>query len=235
AAASRPTPPPPPRASSAAWPNSTRCSSNWAGRPAKDAKDGALVGFLDTLLGRTKPVQPKLDDLFALPSAAVTLDAGAGFKPTGSGSVCFRPVEGRSFSDMQKDVQDLLNSSSHAEGGLPVEVTKDDYGFTWLVSSRMSDEIEALVTDLHAVNSSLVDNGFGPQLLCTLVAFSDEQERRLALIYLYKRGSFYPFAPLSGERRNNALELEIKGVIGDDLKWEPDLARWFPVWGAPGL
>jgi hypothetical protein len=95
--------------------------------------------------------------------------------------------------------------------------------------------VEALVTDLHAVNSSLVDNGFGPQLLCTLVAFSDEQERRLALIYLYKRGSFYPFAPLSGERRNNALELEIKGVIGDDLKWEPDLARWFPVWGAPGL
>ena len=62
------------------------------------------MGFLDTLLGRTKPVQPKLDDLFALPSAAVTLDAGAGFKPTGSGSVCFRPVEGRSFSDVQKDV-----------------------------------------------------------------------------------------------------------------------------------
>jgi hypothetical protein len=30
------------------------------------------VGFLDTLLGRTKPVQPKLDDLFALPSAAIT-------------------------------------------------------------------------------------------------------------------------------------------------------------------
>ena len=76
------------------------------------AVDGALVGFLDTLLGRTKPVQPKLDDLFALPSAAITLDAGAGFKPTGSGSVCFRPVEGRSFSDVQKDVQELLNASS---------------------------------------------------------------------------------------------------------------------------
>ena len=59
------------------------------------------MGFLDTLLGRTKPVQPKLDDLFALPSAAITLDAGAGFKPTGSGSVCFRPVEGRSFTDVR--------------------------------------------------------------------------------------------------------------------------------------
>jgi hypothetical protein len=193
------------------------------------------VGFFDTLLGRTKPVQPKLDDLFALPSAAVTLDAGAGFKPTGSGSVCFRPVEGRSFADVQKDVQDLLDVSSGADGGLPVEVTKDDYGFNWLVSSRMSDQLEALVTDLHAVNSSLVDNGFGPQLLCTLVAFRDEAQRRLGLVYLYKRGTFYPFAPLDGERRDSALELQVKGALEGDLKTEQDLARWFPVWGAPGL
>src|SRR5260370_6762650 len=163
------------------------------------------MGFLDTLLGRTKPVQPKLDDLFALPSAAVTLDAGAGFKPTGSGSVCFRAAEGLSFADVLQDVEDLLNLSSHAEGGLPVEVSKDDYGFTWVVNSRMSDELEALVTDLHAVNSSLVDNGFGPQLLCTLVAFRDEQERRLDLIYLCKRGSFFPVAPLSGQRRNHSV------------------------------
>jgi hypothetical protein len=193
------------------------------------------MGFLDSLLGRTKPVQPKLDDLFALPNAAITLDAGAGFKPTGSGSVCFRAVEGRSFSDVENDVRDLLNASSSAEGGLPVEVTKDNYGFTWLVSSRMSDELDSLVTDLHAVNSSLVDNGFGPQLLCTMVAFRDDHERRLALVYLYKRGTFYPFAPLTGERRDNALELQVKGVVGDDLRFEPDLARWFPIWGAPGL
>jgi hypothetical protein len=193
------------------------------------------MGFLDTLLGRTKPAQPKLDDLFALPSAAITLDAGVGFKPTGSGSVCFRSVEGRSFSDVEKDVRDLLNVSSSNEGGLPVEVSKDSYGYTWLVSSHMSDELEALVTDLHAVNSALVDNGFGPQLLCTMVSFRDDEERRLGLVYLFKRGTFYPFAPLAGERRDNALELQVKGVIGDDLKFEPDLGRWFPVWGAPGL
>ena len=193
------------------------------------------MGFLDSLLGRTKPVQPKLDDLFALPSAAITLEAGAGFKPTGSGSVCFRSVEGRSFADVQKDVTELLDVSSGNEGGLPVEVSKDSYGFTWIVSSRMSDDLEALVTDLHAVNSALVDNGFGPQLLCTLVAFRDDEERSLALVYLFKRGTFYPFAPTTNEHRDNALELQVKGVIGDDLKFEPDLGRWFPVWGAPGL
>jgi hypothetical protein len=195
------------------------------------------MGFFDTLLGRTKPVQPKLDDLFALPSAAITLQAATGFTPTGSGSVCFRAVEGKTFSDIQAEVRDLLDmdTGKPGGGGLPVEVTRDSYGFTWLVSSHLSDEMDALVTDLHAVNSTLVDNGFGPQLLCTLVAFRDEQERRVALVYLYKRGTFYPFAPTSGQHRDNALEFQIKGALGDDLKIEQDLSKWFPVWGAPGL
>jgi hypothetical protein len=195
------------------------------------------MGFLDTLLGRTKPVQPKLDDLFALPSAAVQLQAATGFTPTGSGSVCFRGAEGKPFADVQNEVRDLLNMDADKGTALPVEVTKDSYGYTWLVSNHMSDDVETLVTDLHAVNSALVDNGFGPQLLCTMVAFADEEHRRMALVYLYKRGTFYPFAPLEGNRqaRDNALELQVKGVLGEDLKIEPDLNRWMALWGAPGL
>jgi hypothetical protein len=196
------------------------------------------VGFLDTLLGRTKPVQPKLDDLFGLPSAAVQLQAATGFTPPGSGSVCFRAVEGKTFGDIEKEVSDLLDmDSGKPDGGLPVEVSKDSYGYTWLVSNHMSDEMDGLVTDLHAVNSSLVDGGFGPQLLCTVVSFTDDSHRRLALVYLYKRGTFYPFAPV-GEgqnRRDNALEMQVKGVLAEDLKMEPEFARWMAIWGAPGL
>ena len=196
------------------------------------------MGFLDVLLGRTKPVQPKLDDLFALPSAAIQLQAATGFTPTGSGSVCFRAVEGKTFADIQKEVRELLDlDNSRDGGGLPIEVTKDSYGFTWLISNHMSDEVDTLVTDLHAVNSALVDNGFGPQLLCTMVAFADEEHRRMALVYLYKRGTFYPFAPINEARqqRDNALELQVKGVLGEDLKIEPELNRWMALWGAPGL
>ena len=198
------------------------------------------MGFLDVLFGRTKPVQPKLDDLFALPSAAIQLQAATGFTPTGSGSVCFRAVEGKTFADIQQEVRELLdtdNSRPGGAGGLPVEVTKDSFGYTWLISNHMSDEVDTLVTDLHAVNSALVDNGFGPQLLCTMVAFADESHRRMALVYLYKRGTFYPFAPRdgSGQQRDNALELQVKGVLGDDLKIEPDLTKWMALWGAPGL
>src|SRR5665811_2005117 len=37
------------------------------------------------------------------------------------------------------------------------------------------------------------------------------------LVYLYKRGTFYPFAPLDGERRDNELELRLRGVLAADL------------------
>jgi PspAB-like protein len=190
------------------------------------------VGFLDTLLGRTKPVQPKLDALFSLPTAAITLQAAMGLVPTGTGSVCFRAAEGRAFGDIEADVRQLL---SMGEDAAQIEVTNDSYGFTWLVCRHSAEDMDALVTDLHAVNSSLADGGFGPQLLCTLVGFRDGSGRRLGVVYLYKRGTFYPFAPLSGERRDNAMELQVRGSVGADLKIETDLSRWFPVWGAPGL
>ncbi|BCL31142.1 hypothetical protein ACFFS2_04125 [Streptomyces aurantiacus] len=215
------------------------------------------MGLLDILLGRTKPVAPDLDRLFGLPSAAVTLQAAAGFTPTGQGAVCFATVEGAAFDDVRQEVLALLGADARRRdrggggggggesggelasvGGLPaVEVRRDDYGYTWLVSRRGPGELPALVADLHAVNSSLESSGFGPQLLCSLVGFHDGGERRLGLVYLHKRGTFYPFAPSAegGERRDNALELQVRAVLADDLRVEQDLGRWFPLWGAPGL
>jgi hypothetical protein len=192
------------------------------------------VGFLDTLLGRTKPVQPNLDALFSLPSAAITLEAATGLVPTGTGSVCFRAAEGKAFQDLEKDVRELLATGAAADAP-PVEVSTDSYGFTWLLIRRPADQLDALVTDVHAVNSSLADAGFGPQLLCSLISFTGPGSSKLAVVYLYKRGTFYPFAPQGGERRDNGLELQVRGAIEGDLKIESDLSRWFPVWGAPGL
>jgi hypothetical protein len=195
------------------------------------------MGFLDTLLGRSKPVKPNLDQLFGLPSAAVTLEVAEGFKPTGYGSVCFKRAEGGAFAQVESDIEELLSSG----GGPSVQVSEDSYGYTWLLCTSAQDDVAGLVNDLHAINSELEANGFGPQLLCSLVSFKDARDRRLALVYLYKRGTFYPFAPVSkptvgaAERRDNALELRVKGTVVNDLKVENDLSRWFPVWGAPGL
>ncbi|NED79786.1 hypothetical protein G3I76_06715 [Streptomyces sp. SID11233] len=194
------------------------------------------MGLLDAILGRSKPVRPDLDQLFAVPSAALTLQAATGFVPTGLGSVCFAGVEGGTFARIQQDVRELLDADT-AHGGIPVEFSRDSYGYTWLLARRPAEDTAALVNDLHAVNTLLQDGGFGPQLLCSLIAFRDDRDRPLALVYLYKRGTFYPFAPVpgSGEKRDNQLELQVRAALGDDLRVEKDLARWFPVWGAPGL
>ena len=194
------------------------------------------MGLLDTILGRSKPVRPDLDQLFAVPSAALTLRAATGFRPTGRGSVCFAGVEGGTFARIQQDVRELLDADT-GRGGVPVEFSRDAYGYTWLLARQPPEDTAALVNGLHAVNTLLQDGGFGPQLLCSLIGFRDAEDRPLALVYLYKRGTFYPFAPVpgGGERRDNQRELQVRAALGDDLRVEKDLARWFPVWGAPGL
>ncbi|MCX5213014.1 hypothetical protein OG689_27725 [Kitasatospora sp. NBC_00240] len=194
------------------------------------------MGFLDTLFGRSKPVRPDLDQLFGVPSAALTLEAATDFRPTGLGSVCFAAVEGGAFGEVERQVRALLDADTD-RGGVPVEASQDGYGYSWLLARHSPEELPELVNDLHAVNSELEANGFGPQLLCSLVAFRDTAGQSLALVYLYKRGTFYPFAPMpgGGERRNSPLELQIKAMLGNDLRVESDLSRWFPVWGAPGL
>jgi hypothetical protein len=192
------------------------------------------MGFWQTLSGRSRTVRPNLDALFSLPSAAITLQTSMGFTPTGIGSVCYRAAEGAAFAQTQKDVVELLDNDDDPD----VEQSTDDFGFTWLVARQPPDDLAALVTDLHTVNTSLEAQGFGPSLLCSLVGFTDVAGRRLGLVYLYKQGTFYPFAPQpeqGPQRRDNLLEIQVRDQVGNDLPVEKQLNRWMPLWGAPGL
>jgi hypothetical protein len=188
------------------------------------------MGLFDTILGRSKRVEPNLDALFALPTAALTLEASAEMYPTGVGAVCFREAEGGPFARLKDEITALL-------GGVEPEESRDEYGYTWVVVRREPSQMPELCTDLHAVNSTLEAAGFGPSLLCTTIGLRSDDGRGLALVYLYKRGTFYPFAPVDAraQRRDNALELQVRALVGADLPIEPDVGRWFPVWGAPGL
>jgi hypothetical protein len=188
------------------------------------------MGLLDTILGRTKAAKPDLDSLFALPSAAVGLQASIGLKPTGTGSVCVKPTEGAGFAGLREQIDELLKTDNDK-----YDETKDTFGYSWVTRPGNPDDVSDLVTDLHAVNASLADAGFGPALLCTLVVFGGDGGVPVGLVYLYKRGTWYPFVPTGKDKRDNARELQVRAVLGSDLKVEPDLSRWFPVWGAPGL
>jgi hypothetical protein len=41
--------------------------------------------------------------------------------------------------------------------------------------------------------------------------------------------------PSTGQKRDNALELQVRGLVGEDVPVEPKLDRWLALWGAPGL
>jgi hypothetical protein len=202
------------------------------------------MGLFDTILGRTKPVQPNLDSLFGLPSAALTLESAAGWSMSGHAGVCYKPPTGQSFEEMQTEVMKLLS----IDGGGTLRSAEDRYGYHWVVVENA--DIEALVTQVHLVNSSLSDAGWGPQLLCSVFGIAgsssaeptDGDRTAVAatardsssyLVYLFKRGTFYPFVPDGVEHRNTEQELKLKSLAATDLKIEPDLDRWFPLWELP--
>lgn len=188
------------------------------------------MGFLDGIFGRSKPPQGNLDVLFSVPQAVITLEV-EGFVATGSGSVCLRDAEGKADDVVLADAKQLIRATP----GVQVDRTEDSFGFTWVTVQRGDGDTSGLVTDLHAINSSLTDEGFGSSLLCSTVTFTSPDGLPFALVYLYKQGTFYPFAPLEGQRRDNALELRVRGMIGGDVPVEPDLSKWLAIWGAPGL
>ena len=192
------------------------------------------MGFWDVVTGRSRPKEANLDALFGVPSAAITLQASLGLEATGNGAVCYRAAEGPAFRQTQDELVALLDADP---GAPPVEVTRDEYGYTWLLNRHDPADVPGLVTDLHAVNTSLEAQGFGSGLLCSLVPFADAGGRTVGLVYLYKQGTFYPFAPKPGaaRQRDNLLEIQVRDTLAGELPVEKDLSRWLAVWGAPGL
>ena len=186
------------------------------------------MGLRD-ILGLSKPAKPDLDALFALPNASLTLQAALNMTMTGKGAVCFRGVDGPAFREALGDLVELLDNDDDPD----LERSTDSFGFTWLLAQQQ--DMSALVTDLHAINTSLELQGFSDGLLCSLVSFRDPGGRTLALVYLYKQGTFYPFAPTGPQQRDNLLEMQVRELLAKELPVEKDLSRWMALWGAPGL
>jgi hypothetical protein len=198
------------------------------------------MGLLDTLLGRTKPVRPNLDALFSLPDAALTLQSSSNLVFTGHAGVCWMPPAGRSASDVQAEISQLLDlgdpASPTPDAGVQLTQKEDSFGYRWLLLS--DPDVTDMVTRVHLINSTLSDNGWGPQLLCSVFSIgpapgADASTKPFFLVYLFKRGTFYPFAPMGKERRDNELELRMRSILAQDMPVEPDVSRWFPLWDLP--
>ncbi len=190
------------------------------------------MGFLDSLLGRSRTPKPaKKDRLFAMSTAHVTLETSHGMKSGGKAGIVFQAEETADFSRIVADAEELLHATGQ-ETGTTVESTADKYGYRWVVLS--DPDVEDLVVGISSIKDSLDVGGYGARILAAVFKFTREGGRDAYFIYNVKRGLWYPFVPGAGEQvRDNETELRLKAQLGGELPMEPELERWFPLWGVP--
>lgn len=188
------------------------------------------MGLMDILRGQRATRKPDIDRLFALTTAESTMQAGLGLVPGLRAGVCFKPVQMGTFTELLRDLDQLLEISGRSTG-TTVRRETDDFGFQWVVLED-DDSLTDLVTTVHLVNQTIAERGFGEQLLCSVFGFRGD-DGTVYLVYGYARGTFYPFIPRGVKSRDNALELRVMAALQGEVPMEQDLERWYPVWGAP--
>lgn len=186
---------------------------------------------MDALLGRRKTKASAPDRLFAITTAYVTLEAEHSITTSGAAAIVFQPLPTGDFQQIVADVEETVRGTGQ-ETGTTVETRDDEFSYRWMLLH--DTELEDLAVGINAVSDALAINGYKDRVLCAVFAFKDAGGKPLYFIYNYKRGSWYPFVPAPGDKqRSTERELQVKAIIGNELPIEPDLERWFPLWGTP--
>jgi hypothetical protein len=187
------------------------------------------LGLTDILFGRKKLKAPAGDRLFAISTAAVTLQTECSLTPAGVGAVIFKPLSAGEFTQAEQDIDQLLQAVA-ASSGSKLDRKTDTYGFEWVIV-RDAD-LEDQVAGVHTVASELEAKGFGAQLLAAAFRFQGGANP-VYWIYGFKTGTFWPFVPTGAKDRDNATEMELKAKLEPELPVEPDLSRWLALYDAP--
>ena len=96
--------------------------------------------------------------------------------------------------------------------------------------------VEDLAVGINAVSSSIETAGHGERLLCAVFAFADAQKRRDLLHLQLQARLLVPVRAgrrRRAEQRSTERELQLKAQMASELPIEPELERWFPLWGIP--
>jgi len=189
------------------------------------------VGFLDSLLGGKKKLQGVAPDrLFAMTTAYVTMEIELGMKSTGAAGIAFQSLETSDFEGILRDTKELLSGTA-AETGSELESSVDEFGYQWII--LRDPDFEDIVVSLNTLSTELQAGGYGDRLLAAVFSFKDDKGQ-VYFIYNFKRGAFYPFVPSGGgKKRDTPRELRLKAQLANEIPFEEDTTRWFPLWEIP--
>ncbi|TMK23564.1 MAG: hypothetical protein E6G62_11890 [Actinobacteria bacterium] len=188
------------------------------------------MGLRDILTGRHQVKGPAPDRLFAISTAYVTLESEHQIEPAGSAAIVFQALATSEFESTLRDMEEVVKATG-GDSGTSVSTEDDSYGYRWMIlrNPAQAPSVEDLAVGINAVSSSIETAGHGERLLCAVFAFDDAQKRRIYFIY------WYPFVPdpSGAQQRLTERELQLKAQMGAELPMEPELERWFPLWGIP--
>ena len=195
------------------------------------------MGLRDILTGRHQVSGPAPDRLFAITTAYVTLSSEHQIESRGSAAIVFQALATSDFEATLRDMEEVVKATG-GDSGTSVSTEDDSYGYRWMILRNPpgAPSVEDLAVGINAVSGSIETAGYGERLLCAVFAFSDTARSNAPVyfIYNYKRGFWYPFVPAAGEeQRSTERELQIKAQMASELPMEPELERWFPLWGIP--
>lgn len=204
------------------------------------------MGLLDALFGRRKLPSTRADRLGQIVSAEVAIRTDLNHEPTGQVGLAVKSVAASSFDRVAADVERMLTLAGH-DLGSEISTVRDEHGYVWLIAT--DPDFPDLVAEAQVAAETLKEEGYGEQLLACVFPFRPAvadptglggrsggpgaTDELLYVMYAFKRGTFYAFAPRAGQKRDLALELRVHAVLERELPLEADLAFRYPMWGIP--
>ena len=192
------------------------------------------MGLLDNVLGRRRAAKPASDRLFAITTAYLDLQARSGVVTRGTAAIVFQPLATGDFEQVVTGVESVVRGMGE-ETASTIERQTDSFGYHWIIVR--DPDVDDLAVAINAVGDELQLSGYADRILCAVFGFEDAAKAALYLIYNYKRGTWYPFAPASAatgaQERDSEREMRLRALLGDGLPVEPEIERWFPLWGIP--
>ncbi len=196
------------------------------------------MGLRDILTGRHQVKGPAPDRLFAITTAYVDLQAEHQIAPAGSAAIVFQALSSSEFESTLKDMEEVVTATG-GDSGTTVSSEDDSYGYRWMILRSPAGRAQRRRPRRRhqrgiRARSRPPASASGCCAPCS--RFTDATETAHLLHLQLQARLLVPVRsrpPAQREQRSTERELQLKAQIGSEMPLEPELERWFPLWGIP--
>ena len=198
------------------------------------------MGLRDILTGRHEVKGPAPDRLFAISTAYVTLASEHQIEPAGTAAIVFQALATSEFEATLKEMEEVVTATGGESGddrlhaGRQLRLPLDDPAAiraalpAWKTSPLASTRCRARSRRPGTASGCCAPCSPSP----------DAPKRRVDLLHLQLQARLLvPVRARAARRRarqrSTERELQLKAQMASELPIEPELERWFPLWGIP--